>query len=107
MRRFLLRLRLVLTKFRPMSEPLPFPNEYEMAMEDFLGHPLPGNPQERLHALRRRLEYLKGAKLKCLALMEDGNDYDQATKLLTEVNADIAEAKKQIGEWQAQYQGRN
>ena len=33
--------------------------ELEMAVEEFLGRPLSGNPEERIAALQRRITYLE------------------------------------------------
>ena len=88
-----------------MSDPIPFPEDYEMGMEAYLGHPFPGKPEERIAALTRRVTYLQGQKIKCLDLLAEGKP--DAEELLDGANKDLAEAQKQLTEWKLQHGGRN
>jgi len=82
----------------PFEGDEPPPEELEMAVEEMTGKPFPGKPEERVEALKRRIDYLS-----CRILSLDPADQD----LLKRYSQELAEAKKQLTEWQAQHKGRN
>jgi hypothetical protein len=75
--------------------------ELEMAVEEFLGRPLSDNPEERVVALQRRITYLEDER----TLLDPT---DEAHADLWKRNTDeLAEARRQLAEWQTQHGGRN
>src|SRR5579859_456204 len=81
--------------YEPGENPSP-PEELEMAVEEVTGKPFPGNSEERTQALKNRICYLE-TQLRNLG--------DEETR--SKFSAELAEAKKQLAEWQAQHKGRN
>jgi hypothetical protein len=78
------------------------PEEVEILMEGVLGRPLSGNPAERIVALQKRIAYLDNQR-RC----SEHADEPLKTALLRRTDADLAEARQQLKEWQAQHQARN
>ena len=76
--------------------------EVEIQLEEALGHPLSGNPAQRIKALRKRVTYLEDQRLR-----SEQVDEPLRTALLKRTDADLAEAKQQLREWQTQFEGRN
>ena len=88
-----------------MPEPLddtPPAEELEMATEELLGRPLAGNPSERIQAIQKRIVYLQDQRRRTENTEEPGR-----SKLLGRIDADLAEARQQLAEWQKQHQERN
>jgi hypothetical protein len=95
--------------FLPMTDPLEKkkqpdspPEEIEIGAEELLGHPISGNPAERIEALQKRIAYLEDQRRR-------GEHTDEPLKsaLLQRTDSDLAEARQQLKEWQAQHEGRN
>ena len=78
------------------------PEEIEIGIEEALGHPMSGNPAERIEALQKRIAYLEGQR-RC----GEHADEPLRTALLHRTDADLAEARQQLKEWQTQHEGRN
>jgi len=76
--------------------------EVEIRLEEALGHPLKGNPSERIKAIRKRISYLQDQRLR-----SDQVDEPLRTALLKRTDADLAEARQQLREWQTQLENRN
>jgi hypothetical protein len=74
------------------------PEELEMATEEMTGHPFPGKPDERIEAIKKRIAYLENQKSAAEERMD--RSFESLAK-------DLAEARKQLSEWQAQHKGRN
>ena len=72
-----------------------------MAVEESLGHPIPGSPQERMEALTRRIKYLDDQMEAAKMLREQ--DYAEQQRLQRE----LAAAKEQLQHWKTQHEGRN
>jgi len=79
----------------------PPPEELEMAVEEFLGRPLSGNPEERVTALQRRITYLEDER----ALLDPSDEVH--TDLWQRNRNELTEARRQLAEWQMQHGGRN
>ena len=93
-----------------MQEPDPndVRSEAEMGAEEFLGRPVAGNPDERITALQKRIEYLEGCKRLLTANVERGKvSPSDAQASAQSFDRDLAEARRQLAEWQHQHKGRN
>ena len=95
--------------FAIMTEPLddtPPPEELEMAVEEMMGRPFPGKPEERIDAIKKRIAYLHG-----LLLEITGRNPHAMSKIDSEMYSktleELANAKLQLQDWQAQHEGRN
>jgi hypothetical protein len=87
-----------------MTDPLddaPPPEELEMAVEEMTGKPFPGKPEERIEALQKRIDYLR-SQLDELS-RAGAREFAAASK----ITQDLAEARRQLSEFQAQHEGRN
>jgi hypothetical protein len=82
----------------PLEDDIPDPpeEELEMAAEEILGHATPGNPAERIEALKKRIAYLQNQ-------LRELDDAGGASK----VAQDLTEARRQLAEFQRLDQGRN
>jgi hypothetical protein len=78
------------------------PEEVEIRSEKILGHPLAGKPAERIEAMEKRIAYLEDQR-RC----SEHTDEPLRSALFRTIEADLAEARQQLKEWQAQQQGRN
>ncbi len=78
------------------------PEEVEVGAEELLGHLISGNPTERIEALQKRIAYLEDQRRRC-----EHTDEPLKNVLLLRTDADLAEARQQLKEWQAQHEGRN
>jgi hypothetical protein len=76
--------------------------EIEIRIEGALGHPISGNPAERIEAIEKRIAYLEDQR-RCA----EHTDEPLRTPLLRRTDADLAEARQQLKEWMAQNKGRN
>jgi hypothetical protein len=65
--------------------------EIEIAVEEFTGRPMPGNPAERIDALQKRIAYLEEQRRRSL-----NADEPLRTALLRRTDADLAEAHRQL-----------
>lgn len=82
--------------------------EAEMGAEEFLSRPLAGNPDDRITALQKRIEYLEGCKRLLTATTERGKiNRTDAEAALQTYDKDLTEARRQLAEWQHQHKGRN
>ena len=86
--------------------PEPPPEDIEMAVEEALGHPLPGNPAERIAAMKKRITYLVDQRRGVIEACEEDPEADYDS-LLQRNAAELAEARHQLQEWQLQEKGRN
>ena len=88
-----------------MPEPLddtPPPEELEMATEESLGHPLAGNPAERIEAIKKRIAHLEDQRRR-----NNNTEEPLKTALLRRTDSDLAEARQQLAEWEKQHEERN
>jgi hypothetical protein len=87
----------------PMPE-----EEMEMELEQTHGHPLAGNPAERIVALTKRIAYLEDQLKRAMGIdATPGEDDLVKNAVITRTKADLTEAKRQLTEWQTQHEGRN
>jgi len=86
----------------PIDDYASHPEEAEMRLEGLLGHPLAGNAAQRIEAMKKRIAYLEDQR-RC----SEHTDEPLKTALFRRIDADLAEARQQLKEWQAQHQGRN
>jgi hypothetical protein len=84
------------------DEDMPPPEELEMAVEEFFGRPMSGNPAERVEAIQKRILYREEQR-RCSAQ----GDEPLRKALLQRIDDDLAEARKQLKEWQSQHEDRN
>ena len=70
-----------------------------MAAEELTGRPTPGLPADRIDALTKRIAYLERQKASFLQ-QESQDGLDAITR-------DLAEARRQLLEWQHQNENRN
>ena len=90
----------IMLKF--MSDPInrdedgPPSEELEMAAEEVTGKPFAGHPAERIAALTKRIAYLQ-KQLRAL-----GGTEAQTSGAAGKVAQDLAEARRQLAQWQAQ-----
>lgn len=83
--------------------PIPAEQELEMAVEEVTGKPFPGEPEDRLEALKKRVRHLESEVN--LLTRGDLTPYDEDE--LKRLRDELDEAKKQQAEWQAQHESRN
>ena len=76
--------------------------EIEIRIEGTLGHPMSGNPAERIEAIEKRIAYLEDQR-RCSEHADD----PLRSALIRRTDADLAEARQQLKEWQTRHQGRN
>jgi hypothetical protein len=83
--------------------------EFEMVKEELEGHPIKGHPDDRIVAIKQRIKYLRGCVSDLLSQCDDsGGQMDRVTNdMLQSYKRDLAEASKQLTEWQLQQQSRN
>src|SRR5579859_1278147 len=89
--------------YEPGESPLP-PEELEMAVEEITGKPFPGNSEERTQALKNRICYLE---TQLRNLEDEKNRLRSFRETRAKLSGELAEAKKQLAEWQTQHEGRN
>lgn len=94
-----------------MAEPSPddeVKHEIEMGAEEFLGHALPGNPEERIAVLETRVQYLNNRLTNLCRRVREG-ELTAAVAADTErsLMQDLRRACKLLADFQAQRDGRN
>jgi hypothetical protein len=85
----------------PKDDDTPPPEELEMAVEEQVGHAMPGIPAERIDALTKRIEYIN-QQIVIAAGMTNRQDDE-----LKRLNNELAAAKQQLEHWKIQHEGRN
>ena len=85
----------------PLDDDTPPEEELEMAVEDLTGKDTPGSPEQRIEALKKRIEYLK-EQMQCL---DDAGCREG--EMASSVARDLAAAWQQLARYQALNQGRN
>lgn len=79
-----------------------------MATEEALGRPLSGNPDDRLVALNKRLDYLNEQIQGLLdGISQDARRVDEIQPALSKLHNDLAAARAQLEDWRTQQKGRN
>ena len=86
--------------------PDPPEEELEMAIEDLTGKDTPGAPEQRIEALKKRIDYLFN-QLHELALREPTEGGQSLNDAASKVAFDLREARQQLARYQALNQGRN
>ena len=82
--------------------------EIEMGVEEFLGRPLSGKPEDRIDALHKRIAYLQAAIESFNLRSEPESEWGQpAIDARNSYRADLTKAQRLLKEWQTQRDGRN